>query len=179
MHSNFFLFGVTCVGKDYFIERAMQRHPKVFGAVQVGKEFRRRYPPGHFKGSAAPDHTEKEAFDIFKEQHDKAVADGFEIILISGQPRRVSQVEPVLRYAFGTVIFLNASDQLIEERMRKRFENDKEGFTLAQQRIVNDKIQLYSTIHQLLLFKIEIHAIDVEKDNIDTVIDKLAFYKEL
>jgi hypothetical protein len=177
MIKTFYLMGITCTGKDYFIERAMQRHPTLFGCVQVGKEFRRRYTASHFQGSAAPDHTEREAIEIFEEQHEQAVKDGFKYILVSGQPRRLSQIEPCLTFSKGgTIIFMRTPHETILERLSIRFENDKEGYDLSMQRLVNDKIQLYDVIFELLDRQIEFRTLDTDKRGIDEAIDTLAHF---
>lgn len=170
----FYLMGITCSGKDYFIELAVKLYPDIFGAVQVGKEFRRRYPPDYFKGSAAPAHTEQEAIDIFKEQHNAAVFAGCSCILVSGQPRRPSQVASCLSYAPGDIIFMYTPDEIVLERIAKRFENDPASKLLSMQRVVNDKVQLYDTIFECLRRNVDFKTINTQEDNVEEIIHQLA-----
>lgn len=156
MKKCFFILGTTCSGKDYMIEYAIDKYPNKFGAVQVGKEFRKRYPPEHFKGSGAPDHTEQEALQIYKEQFDKNLDK--EYILVSGQPRRPSQVIPCIEYCYQTgyvpsVVWLYTPDIVINNRIVERFKDNFEEKKLAQQRTINDKVQFYDTIFELLKYR--------------------------
>ncbi len=175
MIKTFYMMGITCTGKDYFIELAMERCPEIFGAVQVGKEFRRRYPPGYFKGSAAPTHTEQEAIDIFKEHHAKAVESGAKIILVSGQPRRVSQVKACMDYAAGDIIWMMTPMHVIESRLSTRFANDRDSYELSLQRLVNDKLQLYDTIFEALNSGVKFKTLDTSiPEYPETIISQLA-----
>lgn len=176
-HKTLYLFGSTCTGKDYFIEMAVQKYPEKFGAVQVGKEFRRRYPDkSHFRNSGAPDHTETEAFQIFKEQHDAAVEAGKQIILVSGQPRRPSQVRKILEYAPGLIIWMFADKEIVQERIKQRFTNDPSGLELAKARVTNDCVELFDTLFTILHKEQEIMTLDLRTVHVEHAVQCLAEY---
>lgn len=138
-----YIVGVTCTGKDYLMDFMESQDPTI-GSVRVGKILRERYPPDHFKGSGAPEHTEKEALEIFESEIQRLK--GKRTVLISGQPRRLSQIKPTIGKYKGSIIWLHASDDVIRQRISNRSEADQE---LALQRIKNDKIDLYTVMHEL------------------------------
>lgn len=150
-----YVIGVTCAGKSFFLDK-YRDDPNV-GLVEVGKEFRKRYPPGHFEGKGAMEKTEKEALQIYDEMveanRDKNV------ILVDGQPRQVSQVKTVVnRYLRPEIVlWLHASDNMIEKRIALR---DPASQELARQRSVNDRVQLYDTLYYLYKTGITIHVTD-------------------
>lgn len=116
-----FLMGATSTGKSTFMDFAESVLGNHVALIQVGKEFRKRYPPEHFKGSAAPDHTEKEAIAIFDEMLYASLArTGVDLILVDGQPRRESQVPVVLarRNAFMDYRFVMLNCSLAEQKVR-------------------------------------------------------------
>lgn len=153
-----YVIGVTCSGKGYFIESTMREHSELFAAVQVGKEFRRRYPPDYFQGSGAPAHAEQEAHDIFYEQLDAAKATGKPIILIDGQPRRLSQVQ-LVRDNPGSVLWFHSDELVVRERLALRFPDDEASRDLSNKRMVNDRMQLYDTLHALRNMGCDIEAV--------------------
>jgi len=180
----FYVLGSTCTGKDYFIELACKMFPEIFGAIQVGKIFRQRYPADHFKGQGAPDHTEKEALEIFAEEFHKNKDKQY--ILVSSQPRRPSQVQPVFEYAINNqcdnvCIFMHTPHEIVMKRLKKRFINDPPGYELAIARVVNDKIQFYDTIFEILQFedaygRIPIRTLDTSTQNLEGVIKQLVHF---
>lgn len=149
MANMFYVLGTTCAGKSYFIDKALERYPEKFAAVEVGKEFRRRHPPEYFQGSAAPDHTEQEAITIFNELHEQALQTGRPNILVSGQPRRLSQLAPTaLRYP-GTMLWLYAEPAVLRERAMARDQTEEE-LKLSLARIDNDRIQIFDLLFEML-----------------------------
>ena len=138
-----YIIGVTCSGKDHLMDYIESKDPTV-GSVRVGKIMRERYPPDYFKGSGAPEHTQQEALKIFEDEiqrlKDKRV------ILISGQPRRLSQIEHTIGKYHGTVVWLHADEDVLKQRIGKRSAADQE---LAFARIKNDQIDLYKVLHRL------------------------------
>lgn len=178
MCKTFYLMGTTCVGKDYFIDNAKDKYPSLFGSVNVGKEFRKRYPPEYFEGRGALMKTEDEAFAIFKEQHDEQVRLKKRFILVSGQPRLPTQVDRIYSYAPGTIVWLFAPNETLEERLAIRFENDPSGYDLGKQRLVNDRLQLYEVLFELHEREIPIKTIDVMHTNVLQVIDQIAHFGE-
>jgi hypothetical protein len=179
----FFVLGITCSGKDYLIDYAISKHPEKFGVVQVGREFRKRYPPEYFKGSGAPDHTEVEALEIYKEQFTKAL--GKPYILVSSQPRRPSQVQPCVEHCLANdyqpvALFLYAPGIVVTNRIESRFKDDESGKTLAQARVTNDKVQFYDTIFELLKLEeqgiVKIVTLDQRDQRVEEAIDSLAHW---
>lgn len=181
MCHTFYLFGTTCVGKDYFIETALDRYPNIFGAVQVGKEFRKRYPPEHFEGKGALIKTEDEAFDIFCEQWTKSFDAGKKYILVSGQPRLQSQVKRLSDFVQGkqTILFLWVPDEVIHRRIEDRFKTDDNWRAAAKQRFINDKIQLFDVLFTLFENQIPVRTVDPRYRSIDSVIDDIAHHGEM
>lgn len=160
----FYVMGVTCVGKDYMIEYAQRTYPDKVGIVQVGKEFRRRYPPEFFQGKGAMKSTEDEAFNIFVELLNAAQDKKY--VFVSGQPRLESQVDRIMRPYPGEVIWLHAPDDLLQERIITRFpegsEKWEEARKLSFDRINNDKKQLYDVLFRLKQNRIKITEYDVQ-----------------
>jgi hypothetical protein len=141
--SYIYILGVTCTGKDYLMD-FIEAQDSTIGSVRVGKILRERYPPDYFKGSGSPEHTEKEALEIFESEIQR-LSDK-RIVLISGQPRRLSQIKHTIEKYPGDLVWLHASDDVISQRISNRSLADQE---LALQRIKNDKIDLYSVLHEL------------------------------
>lgn len=163
MDSLYYVLGTTCAGKDWFMEKAQELYPEDVGLVQVGKEFRRRYPPGYFQGSASPLHTEQEALNIFEEQLD-LVRDK-RIVFVAGQPRRVSQIDPTINKYQGQVLWIYAEEELLKERAHSRT-NDPAVTHLSLCRITNDKVQLFDVLYHLMAQEhaiIPIHTKDAEQ----------------
>lgn len=149
----FFIMGLTNTGKTTLIDE-LTAHDTV-AACQVGKEFRRRYPAGHFKGKGAPSHTEQEAIDILAEQLDD-VTSGTEVILVDGQPRQVSQIEIVFQLVWdrwpkanAQILWLHEDDLVLKARAEERATNAEE-LDLSLQRLKNDRIQLYDVIYRAM-----------------------------
>jgi len=168
-----YVMGVTCAGKDYFVERALDQFPNTFGAVQVGKEMRKRYPPEHFLGTGAPQHTEKEAVQIYEEELQKRIEENKKVIFVVGQPRRLSQIETTIRQNPGEVLLFHVSPETQVKRMMTRFSNDAKSMLLSCQRIDNDRIQLYDVIFQLMK-EFPILTFDGDVNCVDELIQKLA-----
>lgn len=162
MCNRYYVLGTTCAGKDYMMEQTQQQLPHLVGLVQVGKEMRRRYPPGHFQGQGAPEHTEVEALSIYKEQLAEAEAQGYKHIFIAGQPRRISQIEQTVLTHPGKVLWVYADDSTLRERAGKR--GDAATVQLSLDRITNDKVALFDVLFHLMEENVEIipiHTSDV------------------
>ncbi len=163
------ILGITCTGKDTLVERMVEKYPDV-GAVQVGKEFRKRYPPERFKGLGAMPDTEKESWEIFDEQ--LALCKDKSIVLITAQPRMESQVNEIMNRCVIKPEFyaLTCSKEELQRRIIKRFDNQEEGWlTLAQQRVNNDKIQLYEVLLTLAKWDVSLAGVLDTTDALDEV----------
>ena len=141
--------GVTCTGKDSLVERAHVLYPNIVGKIQIGNEMRRRHPPEYFKGLGAMQDTEPEVWEIFDEQYKRAEGEGKSIIFVSGVPRLEGQIERLQQYVFDFhVWFLTVEDKILQERLYNRFKDKPDWAKLAQDRLRNDKIQLYDVLMQ-------------------------------
>ena len=169
--NRYYVVGTTCAGKDYLMDYLEAKYPDV-GSVRVGKIMRDRYPPGYFQGSGAPKHTEVEALQIFEEELAKNT--NKRNVFISGQPRRIDQIEHTVEKYPGHIIWLWASDDVILERIDKRFANDLASKELALQRIKNDKLQMYDVMFKLMASNCTpISAYDTGLWSVDEVVEDL------
>lgn len=146
------LMGPTCSGKSTFIQSLLTTNPDTIGAIEVGKEMRRRHPPEYFNGLGAMEHTEKEVWDIFEEQFE--ANRGKRIILVDGQPRLPSQVDKLIDFAskhLHTLYYLlfNVTKEETFERLQKRHADDLKSQALGFARSTNDKVQLYDVLVEL------------------------------
>lgn len=163
MPSIIFVWGTTCVGKSTFMAQAQEIMGSRVGLVEVGKEMRRRYPPERFRGLGAMEDTEDEVFEIYTAQLRKAFGANCDFILVDGQPRLPSQIDRVLSFfpaVTKKVWWLFAEEETVNRRLNHRFKEDEEGFKLAQQRVTNDKVQLYPIAWELLHRRIPILTIE-------------------
>lgn len=93
------LMGPTCAGKSTLINDMLTRAPDLVGAVEVGKMMRAKYldpksphyQPDFFKGQAAPQHTQAEAWQMYLDGVQANIAAKKRIILVDGQPRDIQQ----------------------------------------------------------------------------------------
>ena len=82
------------------IETAKDKFADTIGCVEVGKMLRKKYldpesvfyAPDYFKGSAAPEHTEAEAYELMLLGVNQAICEGKRMVLIDGQPRTLGQL---------------------------------------------------------------------------------------
>lgn len=157
-----YLIGVTCSGKDYFIDECVAKEPTIFGSVNVGREFRARYPAGFFKGLGAMSSTEDEAFEIFEAQ--LQAAGDKPVVLVSGQPRLPSQVDRIMGKYPGEVVWMHQPDAVLVSRLESRFAKEPDAEDLARARLANDRIQLYDVLFELTKRRIPIH-VNVNNDS--------------
>ena len=68
-----FVIGATNAGKSTLINAARELGCCV---VEVGKMMRAKYPPEYFKGSAAPEHTDKESWGMLLDGLEQAKLQG-------------------------------------------------------------------------------------------------------
>jgi adenylate kinase family enzyme len=137
------VFGVTNSGKSTLMNRA--KDIAGVGTIEVGKEMRRRYPPGHFDGKGAMQKTEEEVWSIVDEQYDLAASNGARVVLIDGQPRLPEQIPNMLaRFGEFDVIWLTCPHGVLLKRAEGRDEH--RALDLSMKRLVNDYQQLYDTL---------------------------------
>lgn len=170
----YYVTGVTCAGKDTMMERAADLYPNLVGLVQVGKEFRRRYPPGYFKGKGAMQSTEAEALEIFNQQLE--AVKNKKIIFVSSQPRLVSQISFTVGKHPGTIVWMNVSEETLLKRLERRFPNDPESIGLSMKRLSNDRIDLYDVIFNLMKLDIPFITFDGDFESVDSLIHNLVHF---
>jgi adenylate kinase family enzyme len=145
------LMGVTCSGKSTFIQSKAK--DKRFGSIEIGKEMRKRHTPDYFNSLGAMPHTEKEVWEIFEQQY-AAVANA-QVILIDGQPRLPSQVSRLMDHAKWVgrelhYVFFSVDKDETFRRLMGRFPNDAQSQALSLARSINDKVQLYDVVVELV-----------------------------
>jgi len=145
-----FIMGITCVGKDELVEHAVKCCPDI-GAIQVGKEMRKRHSPEYFKGLGALDETEPETWEIVREQ--LALCSEKKHIFVTGMPRlkgQVSKFFSLFKIEDCRFWLLHCDEQTIYSRLKIHFKDEPCWANLAEERIENDKIQLYQVITEVL-----------------------------
>lgn len=158
-----FLLGITNSGKSTLLHKFQSELQ--CGTVEVGKEMRRRHPPEYFKGRGAMQETEEEALQIFKQQFFVGTqADQPNLVVIDGQPRMLSQIEPCFSYAqslgyIPKVGVLGCSDEKIKQRIQQR-DTTRQAFELSMKRMVNDKVQLHEVLVELIKHKVPLAYLD-------------------
>jgi len=156
--------GTTCSGKSTFLEYAEKLHPDRVGTINVGQMMRAKYPPEHFQGSAAPDHTEIEAWKMFTDELDYHIGRGKELILTDGQPRSYKQVEWAIyglhKYpcVYSYVLF-DCFKAIRRRRLQERFENDLSSLELGEQRLTNDMVMYYVVLAELIKAGVPVRVI--------------------
>lgn len=146
-----FVIGATNTGKSFLLD-SVRRHPDC-GVIEVGKEMRRRYPPSHFQGQAAPAHTAEEAWQVYLDGMTENAKKA--LIWCDGQPRDLIRTERILalnpeKYP-RLFIHLWASKAVRENRARGRDGSDPEKLALAMARLDADLPPLYDVLSRLLI----------------------------
>lgn len=147
----FFVVGATNVGKSTFLSAIRSALGKQVHLVEVGKWMRAKYPPEHFKGQAAPAHTQKEALEMLFGGIEKGREDGATIILVDGQPRDVEQSQTI-KAKFRDEMELNLGVLHLvcprEERERRARARDlsPEAIQLSLDRMDRDILQLHEVL---------------------------------
>lgn len=140
----FCIIGISGCGKSTFINETVAQYPDEFGAIQVGKEMRKRYPPEFFKNRGAMEETEDVVFQIFEEQYNNNK--GKKIVLVDGQPRMPSQVDKLVSlFLTFRVMVLNTEHSVLQCRAESR-SADKKEHAFHINRIMNDYQDLYSVL---------------------------------
>jgi predicted kinase len=179
------IMGATCSGKSTFLEWAAKQSDEV-GLVEVGKFMRAKYGAAHFKGQAAPAHTQEEAWNVCEEQAAKHIQEGRAVVLVDGQPRSLDQVEKCCdtwhKYASTTRFILFHCDyEERERRLMNRFERPddpemlkewQDSVKLGKQRLVNDERTYHMVMAELLKRGQRIHVCDTTRWGTDVPIDE-------
>jgi predicted kinase len=160
------LMGPTCAGKSTLIQRLLTIAPDRVHAVEVGKMLRAKYGEDYFKGQAAPQHTQKEAWEMYVLGVREGINAGKALILVDGQPRDISQAKDIIglwrnphRQSF---VLIHASH---EERERRARGTRAPGpnLDLALARLNNDYKNCYVVMAELLKADEVIRVIDTSE----------------
>jgi adenylate kinase family enzyme len=144
------ILGPTCAGKSTLINtlRTLDsgKGPRRIGFIEVGKILRAKYSPEHFQGQAAPQHTQLEAWTLFLDSLVQYTLEGYDAVVVDGQPRSVDQAHMILNIAFnGNVnyhaIYLTAPLDVRQARCAAR-DISPEAKKLTEERLVGDCIPL-------------------------------------
>lgn len=126
-------------------------HP-IFGSIEVGKILRQKYGEAYFKGQAAPQHTEREAWDLMMQGINYWWDTGAKFVLIDGQPRNYTQCVASLELNFKrTYVHLYTPLKIRETRIYKRDGDNPEKLALSQSRLLGDIPDLYEIVSTLLV----------------------------
>lgn len=160
------VLGNTGSGKTTVMELVCQRNPGVAFGISVGKVLRKRYPPNYFEGQAAPQKTELEAMQIYREFVDchSAPESSARLILVDGQPRKTSQVAACLqpptqgwRHEF---LLFHVGEDVRWQRLTKRDAASEEALALANQRLAGDYKNTYEVMIELARLGLELQIAD-------------------
>ncbi len=160
------LSGITCSGKDTIAEMLAEMDQGI-GLIQIGKEMRKRHPPEFFQGLGAMSSTEDEVKEIFKEQYE-AHSDKHTIIC-AGFPRVAYQYEFITQFEDRAFIYIYSDEYDYLDRLDVRFKDNPSGRELSEQRLKNDRIQLYDMLMVLLSNDERVTVIKNTDDILDAV----------
>lgn len=158
--------GPTCAGKSTIIDALVQYAPEIVYPLQIGKALRAKYGEAYFQGQAAPEKTREEAIQMYRECIAEAKEQGYEIIVVDGQPRDVSQaLEMAASHKNDRNEFwlIHASHEIREERARLGRAPGPD-LDLAVARLTNDYKNNYLVLAELLQKGIDINVVDTGDD---------------
>lgn len=147
------LMGPTCAGKSTLISRLTTIAPDLVGAVEVGKMLRAKYGEDYFKGQAAPEHTQAEAWSMYLDGVKELAARKKRVILVDGQPRDITQARQIVglwRSPHRAEFVLIHADHEVRAA-RARAGRSGASLTLAVQRLDNDYRNCYVVMTELLM----------------------------
>lgn len=137
-----YVMGCTCVGKSTFISIAKDIYGDFVETIEVGKKMREKYldpaspdfSPDYFKGQMAPDHAQKEAWNIYLSEMQEIQNRIYkpQFVLVDGQPRSTRQLDKILESSNlvkpdlllkvrPKFLQLHCPQHVQHERLKKRF----------------------------------------------------------
>lgn len=169
--------GPTCAGKSTIINALLAKAPELVYAVQIGKALRAKYGEGYFQGQAAPEKTRQEAIDMYRELIADAIEQGYEVIVIDGQPRDLEQAQEMIashKTHRSDFWLIHASHDVREQRARAGRAPGPD-LELAVARLTNDYKNNYIVMTELISAGVQIDVIDTgtEEFNVDRFTDLL------
>lgn len=173
-----FLMGTTCSGKGTFCDYVKDKMGSAVYVIGVGAILRKLHTAEYFTGLGAQEKTEKEVWQIFDEEYQRAVTQpGVRLVIVDGQPRLPIHCINFQAYANPFVEFVHvmfyASAEIRKGRIQKRFPydptkgpefNDEVAAKqkLAFDRITNDVLQLFEVWSKLNLLGQSVTVVNTE-----------------
>lgn len=157
------LMGPTCAGKSTLIQRLLAIAPSRVHAVEVGKMLRAKYGEDYFKGQAAPQHTQGEAWEMYLLGVKQGISEGKDIILVDGQPRDIQQARDVIglwRNPHRASYLLIHANHEERERRARGTRAPGPNLDLALARLNNDYKNCYVVMAELMMKDQMIRVID-------------------
>lgn len=146
--------GPTCAGKSKLIQRLIEIAPDKVFPVEVGKMLRAKHGEDYFKGQAAPQHTQGEAWQMYLTGVEEGIAKKRGLIVVDGQPRDVQQAKDIIgrwRHPHRASFVLVHADHAERERRAAKDRCDsKANMDLAFARLTNDYRNCYVVMVELL-----------------------------
>lgn len=169
------LMGPTCAGKSSLIRRLCEIEPERVGAVEVGKMLREKYGEDYFRGQAAPEHTQDEAWSMYVNGVKAQVNYGKSLILIDGQPRDQKQaVDAIGRWSrpmYSSFVMVHADHDTRERRAKtSRVGSSRK---LAMKRMMNDYRNCYTVMVQLLALDVPIRILDTSRQSTEAIAEQI------
>jgi len=170
------LMGPTCAGKSTIIKAMMAHDSERCGAVEVGKMLRAKYGEDHFKGQAAPEHTQDEAWQMYQDGVRRQIDEGKLLVLVDGQPRELKQATGILElWKDHMVLFILVHARHEVREARARAERDGSNLDLTVQRLNNDYKNCYIVMAELLKAGRRIGVVDTsDMTNVDAAVEQIA-----
>ena len=137
----FFIMGPTNVGKTTFMDYAKEQPG--CKTVEVGRMLRAKYPPEYFAGMAAPQHTQKEAWQLMLDGLDIAERQGAERVFVDGQPRDMQQAERCVKFDNSHFRLIWVPASIRESRAKERDGGDPAKLELSLRRLQTDLLTGY------------------------------------
>jgi predicted kinase len=183
------IMGACYTGTTTLLAKCKQEEPSLFGLVEVGKLLRAKYGEDHFKGQAAPDHTEQEAWDLGEREMNARIREGHKVILVDGQPRRINQFQKMVNYVAAheypiiyTVLYAPLDER--KERAIKRDGGDEARTRLGNARLTDDMVKQHDLLLMMMSsgYVAELNVYDTthmgwDQEFLDRVFESLALLK--
>ena len=155
------LLGNAGSGKTTLLDFLMELWPTAVTGISVGRELRKKYPPSYFAGQAAPEHTEREAMEMYTDFITDRRYLGYKLIVIDGQPRKTSQVAPCIDSSADLqhdFLLIHADHVTRSDRLHASRVGD--SLKLATQRLDADYRNQYEVMVELARLGIELSIAD-------------------
>jgi|GEM_PF-4436819 len=171
------LLGGNGVGKTTLMNTMKNTYKDVHG-FSTGQILRKRYSPEYFQGQAAPESTEAEALEIYKEQIRDATFLNPEtkLIISDGQPRKASQVNivtgifPMHQRDF---LLMHLPHEMRKHRLSVRDQHDDAALDLAMERLNGDYRNTYECMIELARLRFHLDIVDLSIMSLGTLMYNL------